>query len=454
MPGKDLPQPFGVDEINFMSCFTAPSLRHFVLLMKGWVLTVGLHTVSRVILTMRLDEPEHFGSVYRFFSRALWNLDHVGSKIFLMIVDGLVPAGSEVVVILDDTLNKHRGKKIAGAGWQHDGSAPKHSKRKGYGLCFVIIGVAVRLPDISERVLCLPFAARLWWPANAKVKPQGMLSSPKTELGADLIKLARSWLPEDRRLRVVADISYTCKRVIESLPEGTSQTGRVRMDSSLYEVAVCPLKRPRGRPRTKGKRLPTPKEMFSDQSLNWRPTTVVSYGKKTEVLVYEFYALWYHTLGSQIVLFVLVHDLSGAHADAVFLETDCLARPKQIVGRYSSRWSIEITIRETKQLLGSAEPQCRTEKAVRRTPMMAYWAYSLVVLWFVSQFNQGKRLMIEFGPWYGHKKNVSFADMLACARRSHFTVAFSREARQHRDLSKNRFARSTRQPHLTERAKL
>ena len=37
---------FTVDEIHFAHCFTAPSLRHFIVLLTGWVLTVGTHTVS------------------------------------------------------------------------------------------------------------------------------------------------------------------------------------------------------------------------------------------------------------------------------------------------------------------------------------------------------------------------------------------------------------------------
>ncbi len=53
---------------------------------------------------------------------------------------------------MDDTLNPRVGKKICGAGFQHDGDAPKGGKPIGYGVCFVIIGVAVRLPGISDRV--------------------------------------------------------------------------------------------------------------------------------------------------------------------------------------------------------------------------------------------------------------------------------------------------------------
>jgi hypothetical protein len=47
---RNLPQPFQIDKMRFGDCFTAPSFRHFGVLITGWVLTVGVHTISQVIL--------------------------------------------------------------------------------------------------------------------------------------------------------------------------------------------------------------------------------------------------------------------------------------------------------------------------------------------------------------------------------------------------------------------
>ena len=96
------------------------------------------------------------------------------------------------LAVIDDTLNNLVGRKICGAATQHDGAAPKTGKPVGYGVCFVTIGLAVRLPGISDRVFCLPFAARLWWPKKAKTKPKGARYKTKTQLAAQLIKLTRS----------------------------------------------------------------------------------------------------------------------------------------------------------------------------------------------------------------------------------------------------------------------
>jgi hypothetical protein len=111
---RNLPQPFQIDKIRFVHCFTASSLWHFAVLITGWMLTVGRHTISQVILTMGLDESEHFTSVYMFLRRAKWDSDHVACEVFRMIVDTVLPGETEFELVLDDTLNSHVGKKIWG----------------------------------------------------------------------------------------------------------------------------------------------------------------------------------------------------------------------------------------------------------------------------------------------------------------------------------------------------
>ncbi|MCA1961717.1 MAG: hypothetical protein LDL33_13090 [Desulfomonile sp.] len=74
-----------------------------------------------------------------------------GVQVFRIIVDTLLSGATEIEPVLDDTLNNHVGKKIFGAGIQHDGDTPKTGRPIGYGVCFVITGVAGcrRSPGIS-----------------------------------------------------------------------------------------------------------------------------------------------------------------------------------------------------------------------------------------------------------------------------------------------------------------
>lgn len=454
---KDIAQEFGIDDIRFRHCFSAPSYRIFVALVIGWVLTVGKHSISRIILTMGLHESRHFATIYRFIGKGKWEADWVSRCLFRIMVETLIAEGYEVLVVVDDTLNKHRGKQICGAGWQHDGASPKQTKKTkqtGYGVCFVIIGLAIRLPHISDRVFCLPYAARLWWPPKAKVKPEGLPYKTKSELAADLIRLSRSWLHEAECLRVVTDLGYCCEKVLKGRPKGVHVTGRLLKTSALFGLLEPPVIRGRGRPRKRGDRLPNPAAMFQDPNLVWSEIKVFCYGKELTLMVHQFTALWYHSAGEEPLSVVLCRDPEGKHGDCVFFDTDVTSSAADIIGRYAARWSIEVTNRETKQLLGSADPQCRKEISVIRSPLFAYWAYSFVVLWFVRQFSTAKNLIADPPPWYRQKKNFTFSDMLAAARRSHLSLRISSKASATNTLQQNDQPRNTRGVRYTRRAKL
>lgn len=454
MSKRNLPDPFGVDKQDFSVCFSKRSMRHFLMVITGWVLTVGRHTISRVILTLGLQHTEHFATVYRFFSRAVWDCDTVSWIVFRIIVRAFLRDQTELVCVVDDTLHKHRGRKICGAGFQHDGAVMKGEMPVGFGLCFVIIGLVVRLPSINKRPFCLPFAARLWWPRKTKVKPRSPYRT-KPELARELISLTHSWLDEGVRLRVLVDRGYCVEAVLKGRQKEVRITGRISVRSALHQPVMDERQpRRRGCPRKKGDRLPAPKEMFADLGTPWRTIRTSLYGHEVPLLVHQFPAVWYRSAGNAPLNVVLSRDPSGKHSDCVFLDTEQGAPAGEILSPYCARWSMEITIRETKGLLGSADPQCRSEQAVIRAPMIAYWAYSMVVVWFFSQYRKARDLVPVRAPWYQDKKAITFSDMLAAARRSHFRAVFSDEDILHTEVPKNRAPRSTRQHRPREMAKL
>jgi hypothetical protein len=171
------------------------------------------------------------------------------------------------------------------------------------------------------------------------------------------------------------------------------------------------------------------------------------------VCIRRFEAIWYKAAGNELLSIVLVRDPAGKYPDTAFFDTDAKASDEQTLKRFTHRWSIEITNRETKSLLGSADPQCRCEKSVTRAPLMAYWSYCFVVVWFVGQFRMGKDLLIPSAPWYA-KRSFTFSDMLASARRSHYAMGISREPRNHRSTPKITPTRFTRRPEAWQKAKL
>ena len=228
MAKRNLPQAFETDKIRFRDRFSAPSLRHFAVLITGWALTVGTHTINQVILATGLHESEHFATIYKFLGKTKWELDRVAFEVFRTMAETLLPGA-----MVDDTLNSHVGKRICGAGVQHNGNAPKTGKPIGYCVCFVTIGLVVHLPGISDRAFCLPYAARLWWPRKAKVKPAGGNCKSKSELAVELISLTRSWLHRSITLRVIVDGGYSNRIVVRNRPQGVHITGKLRNDAAI-----------------------------------------------------------------------------------------------------------------------------------------------------------------------------------------------------------------------------
>jgi hypothetical protein len=82
----------------------------------------------------------------------------------------LVVPGAPLVVAVDDSLFRRSGRRVHGAGWQHDGSASSRGWL-GSGTCFVTAGIVVCLP-FCTRPVCLPVLARLVLPGT-KARPAG-----------------------------------------------------------------------------------------------------------------------------------------------------------------------------------------------------------------------------------------------------------------------------------------
>src|SRR5712691_1005483 len=130
---------------TFAPLFTAPSFRTFTMLACGFLAQPGKRTVCGMLSGAGLARLWPHDRAHWFFSRARWNPDDLGLAVARLVVELLAPAGEPVLVAIDDTLFRRRGKKMRAASWFHDGSAPGPAKT-GYGNNWVIAAVVVRLP--------------------------------------------------------------------------------------------------------------------------------------------------------------------------------------------------------------------------------------------------------------------------------------------------------------------
>lgn len=93
MPETILPDSFLALLTNFRPCFHAPSYRHFVTLLCGWVHCLGRRTVTAVVLAASAAGTGHISVFHRFFARAHWLLDDLGKVVFRLALAWLPADG-------------------------------------------------------------------------------------------------------------------------------------------------------------------------------------------------------------------------------------------------------------------------------------------------------------------------------------------------------------------------
>ena len=178
--------------------FTAPSFRTFCGLACGFLAQTGKRTVCGMLAGAGLARCWSHDRAHWFFSRARWSPDELGLAVAKLVVALLVLAGEPVVVAIDDTLFKRRGKKVWAASWFHDGSAPGPAKT-GYGNNWVVAAVVVRLPALSRPVAI---------PVLAKLVIKDTSSASRLWLARRMAEAIAGVLP-GRAIHVVADSSST-----------------------------------------------------------------------------------------------------------------------------------------------------------------------------------------------------------------------------------------------------
>ena len=116
----------------------------------------GKRTVTSVLCVMGLSQVKQFTKYHRVFNRAVWST-HRGSRILWgLLLPTFCPSGW-VVLGVDETIERRKGKKIAQIGCYRD--AARSTKKvvvRCFGLKWVSLMLLVPVPW-SDRVWALPF---------------------------------------------------------------------------------------------------------------------------------------------------------------------------------------------------------------------------------------------------------------------------------------------------------
>ena len=137
---------------GFRPCFTAPVWNHILVLVSGAVLAPGKRTVTQTLRVMGLADQPGFGRYHEVLNRARWDARDLARRLLLHLLATLSPSG-EVVIGIDDTIERRWGGKIKARGIYRDAVRSSHGHFvKTSGLRW--LSLAVMLP--------VPFAGRRW----------------------------------------------------------------------------------------------------------------------------------------------------------------------------------------------------------------------------------------------------------------------------------------------------
>ena len=423
--------------VNFSPIFNEPSFRSFITLVTGWVVCGGRRTISRVIQHGSiLGEAKQHAAFYRFFSRATWNPDELGRCIFRLVLP-LLPEDWGIVLLVDDTLCRKGGAHIWGGGMHHDPLLSSYGRGRtavklfSFGHSWVILSLCIPLPWNRQRGIALPIGFRLY---RSKKQCPFAQYRKRTELARELVDLAAAWVPGHRPIHLVGDAEYACREVVRGLPDRIVFVGPIHMDAALYDPPSS--SEGPGRPRRKGKRLPSPRKLLHDARVPWTSRSLRLYGRKVKVLVKTQVGLWYHVAGDRLVRMIVTRDPRGRIVDRAYFMTDAQADVEAIAHLFSLRWTQEEMHHNVKQNLGLEDPQNgwwrrpkgrrrvkqvagpqphkqRGSHAVERTVPFILTVYAIVVLWYLEHGNaqEDVKLARRLAPWYRHKTEPSFGDL-------------------------------------------
>ena len=401
--------------VAFAPLFSKPVFKHAQVLLVGALLSPGKRTVTSALRVMGLSDEQHFQNYHRVLSRAVWSSMAASHLLLGLLVAAFAPSGVRVMA-LDDTVERRRGDQIKAKGIYRDPVRSSHSHFvKASGLRWLCLMLVVEIPW-AGRYWALPFLTCLC-PSERYHKERGRPHQKLTERARQMLLMVKRWLPE-RELVVTADSSFAALGLLEAVREQVTMVTRLRLDGALYEPAAQRKPGTVGRPRKKGKRLPTLKQVAADPTTRWHPLSVQGwYGEGARAIeLVSGTCVWYHTgLPAVPIRWVLVRDPLGKFETQALLSTRLEAEPQQILEWFVLRWTVEVTFEETRAHLGVETQRQWSEKAIARTTPCLLGLYSLTALLAASLLKQ-QELPVRRAAWYA-KQGATFSDTIALVRR-------------------------------------
>ena len=140
----------------FSILFSKPSWKKALTLLLGTLLCTGKRTVCSALRAMGLECETGFSKYHHLLNRTEWSSLRA-ARILLFMLLIFVDYKHPLVLLVDETLERRRGKKIKAKGYYPD--AVRSSKSQvvnAMGLKWVVMAISLKSP-MMKRALALPF---------------------------------------------------------------------------------------------------------------------------------------------------------------------------------------------------------------------------------------------------------------------------------------------------------
>jgi hypothetical protein len=388
---------------------SAPRL---ALLFFGAVLARGRRTVTSWIRAAGLSGQ--YQPCYLAVAAAGKKAETIAAYLVLWIVESLLGGAERLTLALDDTPTPRYGPHVQGAGVHHNPTPGPAGSPYVYGHVFVVLGLLVTHP--SWGVIALPLLARLYvrkkdLPAiDPKHRPA---FRTKLEMGVELLRWAKRWLGLLKKpIWVVVDGAYAKANFLKPAKAlGMTVVSRLRKDSALWTVPG---------PKPPGRRGPAPtygKDQVSlakraGQRRGWSSEVFDLYGKPTRKRYKTFVSTWRPAGGA--IRVVLVDEPTGWVA---FFCTDASATVADILTAVADRFSLEITFRDCKEVVGAGQQQVRFLWANIGAFHVCLWSFTMTEAWAWCQ-KADELVDRSNSPWDSPLRRPSHADKRRAWRRA------------------------------------
>ena len=399
----------------FADLFTRPTWINALLLLTGTLLAPGRRTVTAALRILGREQEPDYPTYHRVLSRARWSSRILAGRLLRLLVGTFVHPQADIVIGLDDTIERRWGAKIKARGIYRD---PVRSSKghfvKVSGLRWLSAMLIVPIPW-AKRAMALPFLTVLS-PSQRFYEARGRRPKSLLDQARQMAFQIHRWLP-GRRIVMVADAAFAAIDFLAALRPHMCVVTRLRLDANLFDPA--PLKKPgRGRPPLKGKPLPKLAKVLANPATSWQPHIVALWYGRTnrQVEIASGTAVWYHS-GLPIVplRWIIVRDPTGQLAPQAFMATDQTAAPAEILQWFVSRWHLEVTFEEVRAHLGVETQRQWSDLAILRTTPALLGCFSLIVLWTTDLFATNQ--IIPFATAWYDKTELTYSDAIAAVRR-------------------------------------